>query len=60
MGKCSGYHLVSKSQFCQKSGHSTFVLSTIVIQVLCICYSIINFVCGGLLPLAKLFHLKPL
>jgi len=35
MVKCSGYHLVSKPQFCQ-SGHSTFqtfVLSTIEIHI---------------------------
>jgi len=32
MGKCSGYHPVSKSQFRQKSGHSTFVLSTIILK----------------------------
>jgi len=29
MGKCSGYHAVSKSSISSKSGHSTFVLSTI-------------------------------
>jgi len=33
MGKCLGYHLISESQFCQKSGHSTFVLSTINITI---------------------------